>query len=450
MLTMSAKLYALALVGVLLGGCLGYGLGLFYTPPFLEGTFPDSYKERLDDLTQGYLNLSSRYDVAVSEIDDLDGAIVDLEEQLDDLEGEYVELDEEKGSLEEGLDAVSDAYFSLSDEHEELTAALNETQESYDTLLMQYMIVTNSSPLSPQTPPEGTIRRDFAWVYGGETWTLTLSIPEHLYYYYSNKTRVPTEDYSVYVTHPGDDEYVSSIIERFDEIVVEEDYDETQKVNLMVAFVQSLPYTTDDVTTDYDEYPRYPLETLVEGGGDCEDTSILACALLDSMGLDVVLINPPNHVAVGVAMDASGTYWTHKGIQYFYVETTGEGWEIGEVPEEHQGESAFVYPVQPVPIITHGWTASTLRRRVTLVADVQNVGTAEATGVKLFAAFELEDGLFLNPVQSNFFDLGVGEETTVMLEFTEPPNMYARIVVRILDPFGFVMDESNSAWFDTD
>jgi hypothetical protein len=425
MLTMSAKLYALALVGVLLGGCLGYGLGLFYTPPFLEGTFPDSYKERLDDLTQGYLNLSSRYDVAVSEIDDLDGAIVDLEEQLDDLEGEYVELDEEKGSLEEGLDAVSDAYFSLSDEHEELTAALNETQESYDTLLMQYMIVTNSSPLSPQTPPEGTIRRDFAWVYGGETWTLTLSIPEHLYYYYSNKTRVPTEDYSVYVTHPGDDEYVSSIIERFDEIVVEEDYDE-------------------------DEYPRYPLETLVEGGGDCEDTSILACALLDSMGLDVVLINPPNHVAVGVAMDASGTYWTHKEIQYFYVETTGEGWEIGEVPEEHQGESAFVYPVQPVPIITHGWTASTLRRRVTLVADVQNVGTAEATGVKLFAAFELEDGLFLNPVQSNFFDLGVGEETTVMLEFTEPPNMYARIVVRILDPFGFVMDESNSAWFDTD
>jgi membrane protein YqaA with SNARE-associated domain len=49
MLTMSAKLYALALVGVLLGGCLGYGLGLFYTPPFLEGTFPDSYKERLGE-----------------------------------------------------------------------------------------------------------------------------------------------------------------------------------------------------------------------------------------------------------------------------------------------------------------------------------------------------------------------------------------------------------------
>jgi len=447
---MSSKLYALALVGVLIGGCLGYGLSLFYTPPFLGEPFPGSTVARLDDLTEDYLNLSSRYDDAISEIDDLNGAILDLEEQLEDLQGDFAELDEAKGDLEEDFVAVSDAYSSLSEEHEELAATLNETQESYDSLLMQYMIVTNSSPLSPQTPLEGTIHRDYAWVYGGETWTLTLSIPEQLYHYYSNKTRVPTEDYSVYVTHPGDDEYVSTIIERFNEIVVEEGYDETQEVNLMVAFVQSLPYTTDDVTTGYDEYPRYPLETLVEGGGDCEDTSILACALLDSMGIEVALINPTGHVAVGVAMDAYGTYWTHEDVRYFYVETTGEGWEIGEVPEDYQGASAFVYPVQPVPIIAQDWTASTLRRRVTLVAEVRNVGTAEAKGIKLYAAFEVGDGVFLNPVQSNFFDLGVGEETTVMLEFAEPANMYARIVVRVLDPFGVVMDESQSAWFDTD
>jgi len=447
---MSSKLYALALVGVLLGGCLGYGLSLFYTPPFLVDAFPGSTMARLDDLTQDFLNLSSRYDDAVSEIGDLDGVLLDLEEQLDDLQGDYAELDEAKGGLEEDLAGVSDAYSSLSEDHEELAATLNETQESYDSLLMQYMIVTNSSPLSPQTPPEGTIHRDYAWVYGGETWTLTLSIPEQLYHYYSNKTRVPTEDYSVYVSHPGDDEYVSTILGRFDEIVVEEGYDETQEVNLMVAFVQSLPYTTDDVTTGYDEYPRYPLETLVEGGGDCEDTSILACALLDSMGIEVALVNLPGHVAAGVSIDTYGTYWTHEGTRYFYLETTGEGWEIGEVPEEHQGGSAVIYPVQPVPIITHGWTASTVGRRVTLAAEVQNVGTAEAKGIKLYAAFEVGDGVFLNPVQSNFFDLGVGEETTVMLEFAEPANMYARIVVRVLGPFGVVMDESHSAWFDTD
>ena len=54
-------------------------------------------------------------------------------------------------------------------------------------------------------------------------------IPEHLYHYYSNKTRVPTEDYSVYVTHPNDDEYVSTVIERFNEIVVEEGKEEAKK-----------------------------------------------------------------------------------------------------------------------------------------------------------------------------------------------------------------------------
>ena len=219
---------------------------------------------------------------------------------------------------------------------------------------------------------------------------------------------------------------------------------------MVVSFIQSLPYTSDNVTTGFDDYPRYPIETLVHDGGDCEDTSILASALLDLMGFDVVLINLPGHVAIGVAIDAYGTYWTHEGTQYFYVETTGEGWEIGEVPEDHQGQSASVYPLLPVPVCTHTWTASTLRHKVSIVADIQNVGTAEATGIKLLVAFEGEGDVLWNPVESTLFDLDVGEETPIMLELDEPRNVHTRLVIRVLDPFGAVMDESHSVWFDTD
>ena len=430
------KLYALLLIGVVIGGCVGYGVSLVYTPQFLEDVLPNNYKTRLDELTQQYLDLSSRHETRTSE--------------LEDLQGEYETLEGDHGDLEDDYSGLTDVLANLTDDHDALMEAYDEALEEYDSLLMQYLIVTGSAPLTPQPLSNDTIRRDFAWVYGGKTWAFSLYIPEHLYLYYGNKTRVPTEDYSVYVTHPYDDEYLSTMIEEFDDIVAEEGYDENQKINLVVSFIQSLPYTSDDVTTGFDEYARYPIETLVHDGGDCEDTSILASALLDLMGFDVVLINLPGHVAIGVAVDASGTYWPHEGTQYFYVETTGEGWEIGEVPEDHQGQSASVYPLLPVPVCTHIWTASTLRHKVSIVADIQNVGTAEATGIKLLVAFEGEGDVLWNPVESTLFDLDVGEETPIMLELDEPRNVHTRLVIRVLDPFGAVMDESHSVWFDTD
>jgi hypothetical protein len=71
-----------------------------------------------------------------------------------------------------------------------------------------------------------------------------------------------------------------------------------------------LEYTSDLVTEGYDEYPRYPIETLVDKGGDCEDTAILAASIIRGMGYGVVLLvfpktaDSPGHCAVGVAGEA--------------------------------------------------------------------------------------------------------------------------------------------------
>jgi hypothetical protein len=433
---MGWKYLALLLIGVVLGGSAGYGVSLVYTPEFLKEVLPDNYKSKLDGLLQQFQNLTGRHEAVVSDIDA-------LQKRYDDLEGEHQDL-------EDSYTALSEGFAALSEEHEALREAYNETLDNYAILLMQYQVVTGSAPLTPQTEEDGTIRRDFAWIYGGETYAISLYVPEQLYQYYGEKMRIPTEDYSVYVTHPHDDDYISTIIGRFDEIALEEGYDEEQEVNLVIAFVQSLPYAPDDVSTSFDEYPRYPIETLVDGGGDCEDTSILASALLDSMGYGVVLVSLPNHVGVGVAADAYGTYWLHEGTKYFYIETTGEGWELGELPGQYQGEPTQVYPIIPVPVCTHDWSASILRQKLTLVANIRNVGTAEARGVKLYAAFDGGGGVVWNPVESAFFNLDPGEETTVMLELVVPRDVETRLLVRILDPWGNVMDESHSEWFDTD
>lgn len=118
-------------------------------------------------------------------------------------------------------------------------------------------------------------------------------------------------------------------------------------MSFLATFVQSLPYTSDSVTTGHDEYVRYPLETLIDDGGDCEDTAILLAALLKELGYDVVLLSPPGHMAVGVAVSAGvvHSYTTIEvhGVHYAYVETTGDGWRIGEVPDEYQHSTFQVF-----------------------------------------------------------------------------------------------------------
>ena len=145
-----------------------------------------------------------------------------------------------------------------------------------------------------------TIIRQYEWSYDGREWQWTLSIRQSLYDYYVERPRVPTEDYSIYVTHPKDDEYIDTLIDKIEEVATNTGYDEMETVNFAVSFIQSLPYAVDNVTTSYDEYPRYPIETLVDNGGDCEDTSILMAAILNEMGYGTVLLSLPNHMAVGV------------------------------------------------------------------------------------------------------------------------------------------------------
>ena len=88
------------------------------------------------------------------------------------------------------------------------------------------------------------------------------------------------------------------------------------EVNFVISFVQSLPYIVDDVTTVGNEYPRYPIETLFDRRGDCEDTSILVAALLEGFRIRLCLTRAreDDHCAVGVDIDAYGTYYEYNGV----------------------------------------------------------------------------------------------------------------------------------------
>jgi hypothetical protein len=298
--------------------------------------------------------------------------------------------------------------------------------------------------------PSGMITRVYEWQYAGDEWTWTLDMPEWAYEYYKGIPRPPTRNWSVYVTHPADDSYVEMLVEKIREAAVERGLDEWETVNFAVSFVQSLPYAEDDVTTPYDEYPRYPIETLVDNGGDCEYTSILMAALLHDMGYGVVLLSLPGHMAVGVlgGEGIQGTYWEHKGGEYFYLETTGKGLAIGELPPEHEGKDARAYDIVPVPMLTHDWEIVAEGSYTKLIVTVRNWGTAIAYDVHAYTGFDAGSDMLWDAQESATFDLAPGYSVTLIVYLTVPRDKHTRLVVQIADD-GYAVDTSYSRWFDT-
>jgi len=116
-----------------------------------------------------------------------------------------------------------------------------------------------------------------------------------------------------------------------------------------------LDFIHTNIKYDYSELKsennvRYPIETLFEKKGDCEDTAILGATLMKAAGLDVVLLllKFPGraHVAIGVKGDFSGIYYSHNGKKYFYAETTCAA-PVGTIPENFGSEPmAFIYDVK--------------------------------------------------------------------------------------------------------
>jgi hypothetical protein len=263
---------------------------------------------------------------------------------------------------------------------------------------------------------EDVIDLEYEWNYDRHRWQLNLSLPEDLYLYYRQVERAATPDYSIYVTHPTDDVYVKGVADKLYDNVESRGYDSEEMVNFVASFVQSLDYL-DELNG---EYPKYPVETLVELGGDCEDTSILTAALLQAMGYDVVLLNfPPvtadeaGHMAVGVALPltSAGYYYEYQGEKYYYLETTNSS-KLGDIPDEYRTWEATILELVPKPVLKLSnrveWAESWFgfgEDKLAVEVEVTNWGTAPAEEVYVRAYFE---GYETRAATSDPFDLDSG------------------------------------------
>ncbi|SEW10321.1 hypothetical protein [Halobacterium jilantaiense] len=194
---------------------------------------------------------------------------------------------------------------------------------------------------------EGSFNLDYSGSTNGREWSAGI------YFYKSAYATMRSEprgrDYDEYVAVANSNGNAEALAGILDSTAEDNGFEsKREKVEFVIDFVQSLPYVTDDVSRGYDEYPKFPTETLVDSDGDCEDTAILLASILqaDPFNYDMILIGPPEHMAAGIySEEINGNYYELDGRDYYYIETTGTGWGIGDIPETYDGERATLYQV---------------------------------------------------------------------------------------------------------
>ena len=191
-------------------------------------------------------------------------------------------------------------------------------------------------------------QKTYKWTYNGSTHSMKINCGLSKYQDYKHM------DENQRYSKKGDGTWNTHFVTYEDYFVVKlaeylrdqsSNMNDVQRANYVLAFVQiGIPYAYDKDTKGVNEYWKYPIETLYDGKGDCEDTSILYAAIMKAMGYKVALLVYDDHAAAAIHLtNGSGTYYEKNGLKYYYCETTNSGWTVGQIPDKY--DEGYVYVV---------------------------------------------------------------------------------------------------------
>jgi hypothetical protein len=123
-----------------------------------------------------------------------------------------------------------------------------------------------------------------------------------------------------------------------------EGLNDDEYLELMVHFVQSIPYDPDAPVC-----PRNPPQVILDRKGDCDEKSILLLGLLYREGYDAAILIFPekHHATAGIRIDVSNKpsfrVFDLRGRKYVYIETTRPSF-IGLYPDEFWTQDPVIIP----------------------------------------------------------------------------------------------------------
>ncbi len=207
----------------------------------------------------------------------------------------------------------------------------------------------------PQLEEPKTIT--FEWGYKGSKYSITDIFYKTVYDYYNsdldkNCSQREIEEeicFKKFLEEAEEDNTILRIVSDIKEIASENEFSNDELVEVVVAFVQSIPYDDDKarlITSlpesyyedDYDvkskiekTLPRYPYETLYDNTGICTDKSFLTTSLISKLGYGVALFDFDKEEHIALAIKCPIEYSSYDS-GYCFTETTETGFKIGEIP----------------------------------------------------------------------------------------------------------------------
>lgn len=206
----------------------------------------------------------------------------------------------------------------------------------------QYTPVRTSSQMElpcfePAAGPQSIHTINHTFRYQDREITISIPIDERIYLGATQSTKVAiiSSDLSQQDWEP---DYYRSFIEQSDlytlydsiggalrQVKSKMKLDEDEYAELITVYVQSIPYERNKIIWA----PKFPIETVYEGEGDCDDKSILLNALLAEEGYNSAFLSfgEEEHMATGIK-SSSGSY---KNTGYVFIETSDVDY-MGTVP----------------------------------------------------------------------------------------------------------------------
>jgi len=128
-------------------------------------------------------------------------------------------------------------------------------------------------------------------------------------------------------------------------------------------------------------------------------------------------------MAIAVTGDesVSGTYYTEGGSRYYYIETTSEGWQVGDIPDAYRGEEARLVPLSGYPCLNFSLGSfDDTRSAGPFIYTIQNSGDAVARDVRFDIEFIGAAGQTVTGTRLRVGSLGAGESTQEVVPVLPP------------------------------
>lgn len=308
--------------------------------------------------------------------------------QTSSLQQKVSTLEEKVKSLEDSLSQKEKEYEKLLSEKDELQQKYNELKKNYDTLLLNYTQLKQEYAkiqedykklLEEQRTQEEGVNETLNQLYEVLYYRIFSLYDYKTRSYYYAYYRVWAFDYLSYRLNPNIHTY-ASLENRFTADYIRQavlSYKEPES-----AAIQEIAYDLYQISGGDPElfanlalqlvhqiyynvtgYTKYPVETLVEGSGDCDNVAVLLASILAAGGLDTLVllveVETPQgvggHAMVAVALPSPPDDLFQYGRDtYYYYEYNGKKFYLMEATWMTPDSPDYISPYLPESLYVPG------------------------------------------------------------------------------------------------